>query len=62
MAFMGKIKKYFQEVISEVKKTSWPSKKVTKEMTILVLVVVLLLAIYLGVIDFLLQKILTALL
>ena len=52
-----KIKSYFQEVISELKQTSWPSKNDTQNMTILVIAVAILLAFYLGGIDFLLQKI-----
>jgi preprotein translocase SecE subunit len=52
-----KIKSYFQEVISQLKQTSWPSKSNTQSMTILVIVVAILLAFYLGGIDFLLQKI-----
>jgi preprotein translocase subunit SecE len=56
-----KIRQYFQEVISELKKTSWPTKAATKDMTVLVLVSVGLLAAFLGLIDFLLQKILTIL-
>jgi preprotein translocase subunit SecE len=52
-----KIKKYFREVISELKQTSWPSKNDTKNMTLLVVLVATLLALYLGGLDFLLQKI-----
>ncbi|HPS40497.1 MAG TPA: preprotein translocase subunit SecE [Candidatus Woesebacteria bacterium] len=52
-----KIKKYFKEVITELKQTTWPSKDATKNMTLLVIVVAILLALYLGGIDFFLQKI-----
>ncbi len=52
-----KIKKYFSEVITELKQTSWPSKVTTKNMTLLVVFVTALLTLYLGGIDFLLQKI-----
>lgn len=52
-----KIKKYFTEVTTELKQTTWPSKDNTKNMTLLVVLVAALLAIYLGGIDFLLQKI-----
>ncbi|AKM81788.1 MAG: Preprotein translocase SecE subunit [Candidatus Pacebacteria bacterium GW2011_GWF2_38_9] len=52
-----KIKKYFREVITELKQTSWPSKNDTKNMTLLVFLVATLLALYLGGLDFLLQKI-----
>ena len=52
-----KIQKYFREVLAEIRKTSWPKKEDSKNMTILVIVVVAILALYLGGIDFLLQKI-----
>lgn len=52
-----KIQKYFKEVLAEIRKTSWPKQEDSKNMTILVIVVVLLLALYLGGVDFLLQKI-----
>jgi len=54
---LNKIKKYFQEVLTEIKNTTWPSKLSTKNMTLLVIAVATLLALYLGGIDLLLQKI-----
>mgnify|MGYP000903228683 CR=1 FL=1 len=53
----NKISQYFREVIVELKQTTWPSKITTKNMTLLVVLVAALLALYLGGIDFLLQKI-----
>jgi preprotein translocase SecE subunit len=50
------IKKYLLEVKTELGKTSWPDKKTTKNLSILVVVVSLLLAIYIGFFDFILQK------
>ena len=52
-----KIQKYFREVLAEIRKTSWPKKEDSKNMTILVIVIVIILALYLGGIDFILQKI-----
>jgi preprotein translocase subunit SecE len=52
-----KIKEYFREVIAQLKQTTWPTKESTKNMTLLVVCVAALLALYLGGIDFLLQKI-----
>jgi len=52
-----KIKDYFREVLSQLRQTTWPSKKDTQNMTLLVVLVATLLAMYLGGIDFLLQKI-----
>jgi preprotein translocase subunit SecE len=56
-----KIKKYFKEVVTELKQTTWPSKTATKNMSLLVILVAALLALYLGGIDFLLQKIMEVL-
>lgn len=56
-----KIRQYFTEVRSELKQTTWPSKDATKRMTLLVLVVAALIALYLGGIDFLLQKLMETL-
>jgi preprotein translocase SecE subunit len=50
------IKKYLLEVKTELGKTTWPDKKTTKNLSILVVVVSLLLAIYIGFFDFILQK------
>ncbi|MFA6814203.1 MAG: preprotein translocase subunit SecE [Candidatus Pacebacteria bacterium] len=50
------IKKYLLEVKTELGKTTWPDKKTTKNLSILVVVVSLLLALYVGFFDFILQK------
>ena len=50
------IKKYLLEVKTEIGKTTWPDKETTKNLSILVVVVSLLLALYVGVFDFILQK------
>jgi len=50
------IKKYLLEVKTELGKTTWPDKKTTKNLSILVVVVSLLLALYIGFFDFILQK------
>ena len=55
-AMFKAIKKYLSEVKAEITKTSWPSKEMTKNFTILVVVVSLFLALYIGLFDFLLQK------
>ena len=49
------IKKYLLEVKTELGKTTWPDKKTTKNLSILVVVVSLLLALYIGFFDFILQ-------
>ncbi len=47
---------YSKEVVRELKKVSWPSRKQTVNKTILVIAVSTLLAVYLGGLDFLFQK------
>lgn len=49
---------FLRDAKTELKKVKWPTKKELIAATIMVLVVVLILAFYLGVIDFLLIKIL----
>ena len=50
---VNKIKKYFEEVVSEMKKVSWPSKKQSWESMNVTLVVILLLTVYVGLADWL---------
>ncbi|MBU1885810.1 preprotein translocase subunit SecE [Patescibacteria group bacterium] len=47
---------YFKEVVRELKKVSWPSRKQTVNKTMLVIAVSTLLAVYLGGLDLLFQK------
>jgi preprotein translocase subunit SecE len=54
---MKKIKKYFLEVISELKKVTWPTKKQTIDKTLIVIGVSVAVAIYLGGLDYLFQRI-----
>ena len=53
-----RVKKYFRETISEVKKISWPSKKELTNYTIAVIVIILIFVSLLSVIDFGLSRIL----
>jgi len=59
---MTKAIQFLSEVKSEVKKVTWPSKKETMGGTAVVLMVVLIMAIFLGVVDLLLSKIIEAIL
>ena len=61
-SMMTKAIQFLSEVKSEVKKVTWPSKKETMGGTAVVLMVVLIMAIFLGVVDLLLSKIVEALL
>jgi len=53
---------FLSEVKSEVNKVTWPSKKEAMGGTAVVLVVVFLMAVFLGLVDLLLSKIVEALL
>jgi len=49
--------KFFQEVRQEMKKVTWPNRKEISGSTVVVIITVLIVAIYLGVIDNILQQI-----
>lgn len=48
---MGKISGFFKAVVSEMRKVSWPKRKVLTRYTIVVLVTVAFMAVYFGVVD-----------
>jgi len=49
-----KLKNYFKDAWSELKKVTWPSRKELISSTLTVLVVVVVFAVFLGVIDLIL--------
>jgi len=60
---MGKIKEMFQKIIQflngakvELKKVTWPDKKQTLASTAVVIIIVFIVAIYLGIVDYVLAK------
>jgi len=53
---MEKIKNYIKEVIEEAKHVTWPTKKQTIFFTIAVLAVSVVIAYYLGLLDFLFAR------
>ena len=59
---VAKAIQFLLEVRGEVKKVTWPSKKEAMGGTAVVVVVVLIMAVFLGLIDVLLSKIVEALL
>jgi len=59
---VSKAIQFLSEVKGEVKKVTWPSKKEAMGGTAVVLIVVLIMAIFLGVVDLLLSKIIEAIL
>ena len=59
---MSKAIQFLSEVKGEVKKVTWPSKKEAMGGTAVVLMVVLIMAVFLGLVDLLLSKIIEAIL
>jgi|TARA_Y100000031_G_scaffold24392_1_gene26070 preprotein translocase subunit SecE len=59
---IAKAIQFLSEVKSEVKKVTWPSKKEALGGTAVVLVVVFVMALFLGLVDLLLSKIVETLL
>ncbi|MCD6521443.1 preprotein translocase subunit SecE [Candidatus Calescamantes bacterium] len=55
----GRLKKYFQEVKGEMRRVAWSEKRVLWTSTFLVIVVSLLIALYLGVVDLLINRLIT---
>ena len=55
----NRVTKFLSEVKSELKKVTWPSRDEVKGSTMVVIVLTFLLAFYVGVVDFLLSKIIT---
>ena len=53
----AKIQEFLQEVKIELKKVTWPSRKETIASTVIVLITVLISAVFLGLVDFILSKI-----
>jgi preprotein translocase subunit SecE len=47
---------FTQDIIDELKKVSWPSKKTTTRLTLVVVLISLIIGIYVGIIDVLLAK------
>ncbi len=58
---LGKAKDFLSEVKVEVKKVTWPSRKDAMGGTMVVMVVVLIIAVFLGIVDTILSKIVEAL-
>jgi preprotein translocase subunit SecE len=51
MDFLRRVKEFFQEVAAEFRRVSWPSRNDVASSTMVVLVVVFVIAMYLGAVD-----------
>ncbi|MBN2407986.1 MAG: preprotein translocase subunit SecE [Elusimicrobia bacterium] len=56
---IGKINKFLREVLFEVKKVTWPGRKELVGSTIVVVILVIFVALYIGFIDFVLSRLLS---
>jgi len=52
MNILSKISNYIKEAAEETKKVTWPTKKETKQYTVLVIIISLAVAAYLGTLDY----------
>jgi preprotein translocase subunit SecE len=57
-----KIRQFLEEARAELKKVTWPTRKQTLASTSVVLIVVIVVSMYLGLVDFALAKIIKVLL
>ncbi len=60
-AYATKTKQFVLEVISELKKVTWPNRKETLGATGVVLILVIIVSIYLGLVDYALSHLVRAL-
>ena len=58
MNVFTKIQSFFNEVITELKKVSWPSRKEVKDTTLVVIIAVIIFGVYLFLVDLILHAIL----
>lgn len=52
MGFFKKIRIFSKELVEELKKASWPSKKELQQSTVMVLVGIVLLGVFVSMVDF----------
>ena len=57
---VGKIKKFVNEVVAEMKKVSWPSKEQLRESTVVVIVVTGIITLFTFVIDEIMTLVITS--
>jgi preprotein translocase subunit SecE len=57
-SFPARVANFYQEVVAEMRKVTWPDREQLKDTTIKILIFVLFLAAVLGLVDLILQLIL----
>lgn len=51
MEYVDKARDYFKEVVAELKRVTWPTKKDTIAATWVVIITVIILSVFLGIVD-----------
>ena len=51
MEYVDKARDYFKEVVAELKRVTWPTKKDTVAATWVVIITVIILSVFLGLVD-----------
>lgn len=57
MEWLRRVRQFFREVVAEFKKVTWPTRREVANSTAVVIIVVFVVALYLGVVDIGLSKI-----
>jgi preprotein translocase subunit SecE len=58
MQFFQKIRQFLREVRAEMEKVTWPSRDEVRAATIVIIVLVLILAAFIGAVDFVVSRVL----
>ncbi|MGC8976086.1 MAG: preprotein translocase subunit SecE [Candidatus Ratteibacteria bacterium] len=59
---IDKLKNYIYEVKAELKKVTWPEKKVLKVQTLVIVLFMIIMAIYFGIVDVIFSKLISLIL
>lgn len=59
LTFIQKIQRFWRETIGELRKVTWPTREEAWKMTRLVLVVMVVMALILGILDFAFSQLVT---
>jgi preprotein translocase subunit SecE len=58
MQFFERVKQFLREVRAEMEKVTWPGRDEVRAATIVIIVLVILLAAFIGVVDFVVSRVL----
>lgn len=58
MHFFERIRQFLREVRAEMEKVTWPGRDEVRAATIIIIVLVLILAAFIGVVDFIVSRVL----